>query len=327
MSDTRKPTRADLIRRRRAQRQTATKTTLHPAPPPIAPAPRRTFGVESRTARPPFTRMPVMGGTARQVGQVARRQYTSTLTLSESPTLALPRLHAGRLVSGALTLTLAFLLYTLWNAPTFQVRGAEVYGNQRLGVTEINAALRLIGQPIFKAVPAQLEANLRTDYPDLAQVKVEVGLPNRLIVHVVERTPIITWHQGEQTFWIDAEGVAFPVRGEAAALIEVFANGRPPQVASAADQTAGPPVFIDPALVRVMATVFPYVPPGQPMVYDPAYGVGWKDPRGWSVYFGQNTTDIPLKLQIYQAIVDKLVASGIVPTLISVEHLRAPFYK
>lgn len=320
-----KPTRAELVRRRRERRRNE-KRASRPLTPKTPPPSRRAFGAE--TPRPTFARPPIMGGTARQVKQVARRQrYDSALAISESPSLALPHLHAGRLASGALSLVLGFLLYTLWNAPLFRVSSAEVYGNQRLGVTEINAALRLVGEPVFKASPAQIEANLRADYPDLAEVQVQVSLPNRIIVHVVERAPILTWHQGEQAFWVDAEGVAFPIRGEASVLLDVFANDRPPQPRSDDDQKKTPPAFIDPALVRMMATVFPYVPPGQPMIYDPSYGVGWEDPRGWSVYFGQNTEDIPLKLQVYQAIVDKLIAAGITPKLISVEHLRAPFYK
>lgn len=320
-----KPTRAELVRRRRARRHNEDRAS-RPLTPKAPPAPRRAFSTE--TPRPTFVHPPVMGGTARQVKQVARRKrYDSASAFSTTPSLALPHLHAGRLASGALSLALGFLLYTMWNAPLFHVSGVEMYGNQRLGMTEINAALRLVGEPVFKAAPAQIEANLRADYPDLADVKVQVSLPNRIIVHMVERAPILTWHQGEQAFWVDAEGVAFPIRGEASVLIDVFANGRPPQPILSNDQTKAPPAFIDPALVRVIANLFPYVPPGQPMVYDPSYGMGWEDPRGWSVYFGQNTEDIPLKLQVYQAIVDKLTASGITPTLISVEYLRAPFYK
>ncbi len=319
-----KPTRAELVRRRRAQRRKKTRAS-QPLTPTAPPTPRRAFGAE--TPRPTFVRSPIMGGTARQVKQVARRQrYDSALTILEAPSLALPHFHAGRLVSGALSLALGFLLYTMWNAPLFHVDGAEVYGNQRLGVTEIHAVLRLVGEPIFRAAPAQIEANLRAAYPDLADVKVQVSLPNRITVNVVERAPILTWHQGEHMFWVDAEGVAFPIRGEASVLIDVFANGRPPQPPSD-DRERSRQVFMDPALVRVMAIIFPYVPPGQPMIYDPSYGVGWEDSRGWSVYFGQNTEDIPLKLQVYQAIVDKLTASGITPTLISVEYLQAPFYK
>ena len=63
------------------------------------------------------------------------------------------------------------------------------------------------------------------------------------------------------------------------------------------------------------------------MIYDPKYGMGWQDPHGWSVYFGQNTQDIAMKEKVYQAILDTITKQGIQPTLISVEYLDAPFYK
>lgn len=280
-------------------------------------------------SRPRFANTPVMGGTARQVRQVARYQQSFALTRQERPsaTIELPRLNMGRLASGMLSLALAFLLYTMWHAPLFQVNGAEIYGHQRLSLNEIQAAMHVIGQPIFKAAPLQIEASLRAAYPDLANVKVSVGLPNRIVVNLSERIPVIVWHQGEQTFWVDAEGVAFPVRGEASVLVTVVAHGNPPSPQPEEERDAVTPRFMEPSLVRAMATLFPYVPPGQSMVYDPRYGIGWEDSRGWLVYFGQSTEDIPLKLKIYQGIVDRLMASGITPTLISVEHLRAPFYK
>ena len=63
------------------------------------------------------------------------------------------------------------------------------------------------------------------------------------------------------------------------------------------------------------------------MIYDPKYGMGWQDPRGWSVYFGLNTQEVDMKKKIYQAILDSFSQQGIQPTLISVAYLDAPFYK
>jgi len=63
------------------------------------------------------------------------------------------------------------------------------------------------------------------------------------------------------------------------------------------------------------------------MIFDPVYGMGWQDPRGWTVYFGQDSQDIPMKTVVYNAIVDTLTQQGVQPSLISVEYLNAPFYK
>ena len=80
-------------------------------------------------------------------------------------------------------------------------------------------------------------------------------------------------------------------------------------------------------MVQAILTLAPKIPAGMPMIYDPNYGMGWQDARGWSVYFGQTTRDVPMKLVVYQSIVDSLTSQGIQPTLISVEYLDAPFYK
>ena len=50
-------------------------------------------------------------------------------------------------------------------------------------------------------------------------------------------------------------------------------------------------------------------------------------PRGWSVYFGQNSQDIEMKKKVYQAMLDTFTKQGIQPTLISVAYVDAPFYK
>jgi hypothetical protein len=243
-----------------------------------------------------------------------------------APSISLPH-YGPRLVSGLLTGLLVFLLYTMWTSSVFAVSAAEVRGNQRLSGQEINAMLGMAGEPIFKAVPAMLEVNLRTAYPDIAAVQVHVGFPNRLVVEVAERTPLLAWYQGGAVTWIDADGIAFLPRGGADALIQVNSSGTPPQVEMDPAAPLYEQVFIEPATVQAMLTLHPYVPAGIPMIYDPQYGMGWQDPRGWFVYFGQNTEDIPQKLVIYQSIVETFIRQGIQPMLISVEHLDAPFFK
>ena len=70
-----------------------------------------------------------------------------------------------------------------------------------------------------------------------------------------------------------------------------------------------------------------YVPEGGYLQYDPQYGLGWQDPQGWLVYFGQDITNIEVKLAEYQSIVAELQQKGLYPALISLEYLHAPFYR
>jgi hypothetical protein len=127
--------------------------------------------------------------------------------------------------------------------------------------------------------------------------------------------------------WIDANGVAFTPRGEVTGLIQVAATGAPANVLLDTTLPIYAQKFITPEMVLAMSVLARDVPAGMPMTFDPVYGMGWQDPRGWSVYFGQDAKDISMKKNVYQAIEDTLILQGIQPTLISVEYLNAPFYK
>lgn len=329
--------RAELVRQRRTSRQRT-------QPPMTVSGSRgRVTGRATRGVYSPETvflpvepRKAPQGGRkpasrpARFTADSRRQGYDIAFSLGRAdvraPGLSLPQ-FGPRLVSALTTAGLVFLLYTMWTGAAFTVPAAEVIGNQRLEAAEVNAMLGMTGRPIFEAVPGRIEANLRTAFPDLSAVEVRVGLPNRISVEVVERMPLLGWHQDGALTWIDAEGVAFLPRGEAPALVQVAAHGSPPQVEMDPAAPLYEQVFIEPEMVRAMVTLHPYLPTGMPMIYDPKYGMGWQDPRGWSVFFGQNTVEIPMKLVIYQSIVDTLTRQGIQPVLISVEYLDAPFYK
>jgi cell division protein FtsQ len=269
--------------------------------------------------------------TGARVNSGSRKRYDMAFTISNThvrtPGITLPHIEfSSRWISAALTAALIFALYMMWTSSTFNVTVPELSGNQRLSSNDINTITQTIGKPIFQVFPAQIEATLRAAYPDLSSVSVQVALPNRIIIDVVERTPALAWYQNGAMAWIDPSGVAFPARGAADGLINVVANGTPPQVP---DDTAAAyeRVYVQPQMVQGFKDLYPYVPAGTPMVYDPQYGIGWQDPRGWQIFFGESMDNLPLKVQAYQAIVDMLTLKGVQPTLISVAYLDAPFYR
>ncbi len=326
--------RSDFVRQRRTSR-TSNQTRVTTGTSRPATTARTSYRPDSlllpgkpvaRTTSQPMARS--QGRTAR--GSARNRQYDIAFSLGRAdvraPSLTIPQL-GPRWISAGITAVLVFLLYTLWTASTFTVAAAEVVGAARLTVSEISAATDMVDEPIFKAVPAQIEQNLRTAYPDLSSVHVRVAFPNRVIVEVVERMPLLAWYQNGAMTWVDAEGVAFLPRGEASGLVQVTANGAPLSVQNDPDTPIYEMKFITPEMVQALLTLAPYVPSGLPMIYDPQYGMGWQDTRGWFVYFGQNTADIPMKLLVYQSMVDQFAQQGIQPALISVEYLNSPFYK
>jgi len=301
-----------------------------PGTPRLNTSERKTRSYRSQTG----SLRQAQGGTFRQappsggLRQGGAQQYAFSLGRAEvrAPVISLPQ-FGPRWLSAAATALLIFLIITVWNSSTFAVSGAELRGAQRLDVAEINTALGLQGQPVFTAVPAQLTAELRADFPDVSAARVHVGLPNRLVVDVTERTPLLAWTQNGAVTWIDADGIAFPPRGNVQGLIPVSATGTPAQVTNDPSIPLYERPYLTPAMVQAMTVLYPYLPKDVTMTYDPQYGMGWQDTRGWSVYFGQGTDDIPMKIKVYQAIVDTLTSQGIQPSLISVEYLDAPFYK
>ena len=284
---------------------------------------RQTFGVSSPVKAKD-------GNIRRMTKDPHRKGYDFAFSLGRTavraPLLNLPNL-GSRWVSAGLTLLLGLMLYTMVTANTFKVFGVELTGNQRLTAEDVKARLGLTGQAIFNAVPSQIEKDLRTAFPDLAVVSVQIGLPNHIRVAVVERTPILAWTQDGKTTWIDTNGIAFTPRGDVAGMVEIASSGTPPTPTANPQKSIYEQSFISPAMVQAILSLYPQVPGGATMIYDPKYGIGWQDPHGWSVYFGQNTQSIDIKKKIYQAILDTFNLQGIQPTLISVAYLDAPFYK
>lgn len=262
----------------------------------------------------------------------ARRRFDLTLSTpgAEMRLPSLPRVAVGwRLASGLLVCVLGFLLYTLWNSPTFRVSEIEVRGLRRLSAQDINAAAGVAGKPVFTLVPEELRAGLQAAFPELSSVSLEVSLPAQVRVTVEERLPVLAWQQGEQTLWIDAEGIAFPPRGEAGALVRVEAQSAPPDLAEKPEAGAPgiPKRWISPQLVSAALVMSENTPKDTPLLYTREHGLGWRDRRGWNVYFGTDVQDIEMKLRVYKAIVKRIKNEDVRPAFVSVEYVHAPYIR
>jgi hypothetical protein len=262
-----------------------------------------------------------------------KRRYEVAFGVGESslslPPISLPtRVEIGwRWLSGALSILLIWALYMLWTAPQFRVGTADVYGNQRIDPAEINNALAVSGLPVFELQPEKIITSLRLNYPEISAASVSVDMPNRVNVTITERQPLILWQQNGGYAWIDAEGIAFRPHGQVDGLINVTALGAPPSLLKTDDDPFTPAPFITADMVKALQALAPYVPAGTPISYDPQYGLGWQDQRGWQVYFGFASGEMNLKLRIYQTLVDSLTQRGVQPVMISVAYPDAPFYR
>jgi cell division protein FtsQ len=218
-------------------------------------------------------------------------------------------------------LVLAFQL------PYFYVPSAYVFGNGRIPAEEINGIIGVSGQNIFTLQPDELERRLRLNYPEITSAQVDVYLPNIVYVTVIERQPVLLWQQGGEYTWVDATGVAFRPRGEAAGLVVVNAVDTPPAGVNTSADPYSPPPFIKKEMVDAVTALAPLVPAGSTLTYSNADGLSFADPRGWTAAFGASANDMQLKIRVYQALVDSLNQRGKTPIFISVVHPEGPYYR
>jgi hypothetical protein len=304
--------RSEAARQRRAQRaaRELTQTTRRAVKPLTVVSARALF--------------PVKPAPSRRARRFEAAVGVGDIRFLNPPVL---RISGWRLASLALFVLFGAALYFVLSLPYFHVPSATVLGNNRLTRDEIQAVTGVLGQSIFTVQPEEVEARLRMNYPELLSAQVEVYLPNHVYITVTEREPVILWQQGEGYTWIDASGVAFRPRGLAEGLIVVKGLGTPPRGSALQSGSFSPQPYIQKELVDAILLLAPYAPPDTTMLFDPAYGLGWKDPRGWKAFFGFSAADMPLKVRVYQSMADWLANRGVSPALINVMYPDAPYYR
>jgi len=239
---------------------------------------------------------------------------------------SLPQISVSwRLASGILFVLLAALLFHWVTSPSYQVDLAEIQGNQRLTSSDVNTVLGLAGQSIFGVDPLAVRQGLEKAFPEFKSIQVQVRFPAQVIVTVEERQPVLAWQQDDQLMWVDADGVAFAPRGEAAnPLMVVDAKDAPPGTQAGLFRNAAQ---FDPRWIAAFQALAVQAPEGANLLYSRDRGLGWIAPEGWQVFFGSELTDIEQKLLVYQALADRLQQEGVTPALISVEYIHAPYYR
>jgi hypothetical protein len=319
MSEKRSMSRAETVRSRR--RQQVQKRTVKLSQPIARPLP-------AITSRESYTVLESANQSR------TRRRYQTVFSLPgiqiHMPTITMPRLEAGwRLLSFLISLLLGSALYAAWTLPMFRTDIAQVTGNQRVKSDEINVVLDSAGQPIFSLLPSELERRIRINYPEVSSAKVSLALPNVVSVYITERQPVILWQENNAYTWIDENGIAFRPRGPEGPdkLIGVNALATPPHGQPSADDPLSPAPYISEDMVKAIQFLAPNVPSDSMLTYDPRYGLGWVDSRGWQAYFGSESKDMSMRWLVYQSLVNSLLKRGIYPVFISVQYSNAPYYR
>lgn len=323
MSDRERPSRADLVRQRRKKEEARRLTRISQrASLPTPTLPRRGVTLDASTQRVQPQAKPLRTYEAAAAAAPAAGQ------LHESRAPALPHIRVSwRLLSFFLAALFGAGIYFAWTLPQFRVSAATLVDSQMLDAEEVESVLRLNGAPVFLVVPADAEKALRLNFPEITSAKVSVELPNKVTAVITERQPVIRWEQDGAYTWVDAEGVAFRPRGEMSGLVVVSASGPPPGGSKSGSDPFAPAPFISAEIIESIRLLAPHVPPGSVLLYNPKFGLGWVDARGWTVWFGSNPDETDMKLRVYAALVVSVQQRGITPSFINVAYPSAPYYR
>ncbi len=250
-------------------------------------------------------------------------------------------------VSGFMTFALLVLVILMIYLPTFKVQQVQVEGLQFLAQEDVQAVVTKAAGSIFTLDRNKIEKAVGLAFPDLKDINLRMDKTGKLILSVTERQPVMAWKAGDhEPYWFDADGVVMPARGDSSTLLTVYSDcgipftkptlgiNNPLDYANLVLNRSVVPVTqndlintLNPDVMKALQDLSAQMPSGTLLVFDYISGVGWKDPRGWKIYFGLDLTNIQFKLVEYQAIVDALSAQGISPNTISVAHIDSPYYR
>ncbi len=345
-------------RRRMAGGRSGQPVKAAPPPPvsgPMAFQSNRNLVVPRMMARANAATLPLQEPTRSKVRRMVYYSLGSTGVEIKLP--ALPILHPSwRLLSGLMTALLAVAISLLIFAPQFKISSVEVIGLQRLDPAKISPILAMNNQPIIDLNPAWVSSQIQVGFPELQSVRVHANLPSNVVIHIVERQPVMVWQAGVETMWVDAEGYLIPVYGEVGPLLTVQSNIPPamadPEVSAEIQKLTvamgvqfppkavegnSTPVEnpeqpaelqkIDPDLLRAAFELNSLLPDGTTLVFNDRRGLGWIDGQGINVFVGLKYVDMRIKMTEYEEIIKQLAKQGIQPRMINVENLDVPFYR
>jgi cell division septal protein FtsQ len=257
--------------------------------------------------------------------QAKLKRYRRYDTAGAMGTLgALPRPRARKLsrrwaLLGVLVLlVLGVVLYVSFS-DTFYVTRVGVVGNTRTAPLEILQASNIGGEHILWVSHADAERRIVQGIPSIKSARVDCQLPNRCVIKVQEREPLVAWQFGRAVTWLDDDGVAFAALGqgeENANLIVVEALQGPALL---------PGEEADPKLVKAVLAVIHEIPDVRHYRYSSEHGLEFDDARGFPIYLGlgENMAD---RAMIWKSLRAQLAQNGVTPKFVDLRFALAPYY-
>ncbi len=234
---------------------------------------------------------------------------------------AIPSVRVGsRLLTIILLVSLSLAFVRVLTSKDFYIEQAKVFGNKLLSSAQARSMAQVDGNLIFNIDPEQVVQQLK-QYPEILSAEVDIHWPNQVEISLVEREPLVEWHDGGRTWWMSADGVAFIQHGSWPDIVKVEAQA---PVLHVFEDPLVP--VIKPEVVSAAVELSANLPEIEILSYDPIYGLGFEESNGRVVHFGFEG-DMAVKVQMYRKLVERLSARNTNQVEIFLVNQDRPFYR
>lgn len=258
------------------------------------------------------TERPVSLGERRAARRARKRSSEQTRVARR---FSIFTLVSWRMVSGVIVAGLITVLYLFLSADAFYVSAVGIGGERYLTREEIFRFSDIARRHIFWIDPGKVEQRLE-DVPNIADAQILIGWPPNMVqILVVEREPALIWEQ-QIRVWVDVNGIVMRQHEDQPDLLRIVVPDaeEPISVGQRIPRT-----IVDGALQ--LKRRYPDV---SVLLYDSLKGLGHRDTRGWTVWFGTGS-DVDTKLLVYNALVENIYP-GIQPGEINMSDPDRPTF-
>lgn len=223
-------------------------------------------------------------------------------------------LKQNLLIAGVVAL-LMVLSYGLFGTEWFYIYDIEVAGNQLISKEEIYTRSNLEGLHLFWLNPDEVTARLKEE-PLIEAVQIAVFPPNQVRITVQERQPAAVWQTNGQSYFVDATGTLFSLRGDASTML-VIRNLN--------EDAVTPGDAIDSSIVQAAIALNQLIPERTAFDWAPGVGIGYLNEFKYWVHFGDYTR-LNAKVAAYRAFIDQIKPEQEI-TLLDLSVPEHPYYK
>ena len=122
---------------------------------------------------------------------------------------ATPKLRSTQIYALVLMFLCVMTVVSLGSSPIFAARHLQVYGARYTGEAAVRRIVGMDGSPNLFRLHSDRVALEVANLPAVDSVRVDVRLPDTIVVTVVEREPSMIWAIGDRRYVVDDTGLLF----------------------------------------------------------------------------------------------------------------------